>query len=431
MSARRGWAAVLLALALVAAACSSSDGGDSAGDTAPPAGDDGAIRLSAILPDLGPLVEIGLAPDVGDLEQNYQVFVDEINEAGGVAGRELDIGFQYFDASATATEQQPACVGATQDDDAFAVILVGGIVDETVLCVTEQNERIALVTAGTFPAGVFERSEGRLFTNGISAPRLMRNMVEALDEQGELEGRTLGLVRADLPRDAEVADDLRAALDEHGYELAEDVALPCEVGCEQNEVGVQRLTEGGVDAVFSFLPVVAYPTFVGEAGAQGYTPQWFSSDLENQVLATTAEFFEGSAAFYDGAIGTTGTGIDDTGTDEFRAGCNERLTAATGVEYEVGTDAWRAVGTTCEMVGRIARVIEQIDEDGEPLTQATFVEYMEDEQVVNGESRGEFGPDKHDAYDVLELKRFSADCLCWEPIEGARWTDGEAGAGGS
>lgn len=430
MRVLRGWAGALLALTLVAAACSSSDDGDSGGAGAPAGGDDGPIRLSAIVPDLAPLVEIGLAPDLGDLEENYQVFVDEINEAGGVAGRELDLRFQVFDAASTATEQQAQCVGATQDDDAFAVILVGGIFDETVLCITEQNERIALVTAGVFPDGVFERSEGRLFTNGIGATRLMHNMVEALDEQGELDGRTLGLVRADLARDAEVAEELRAALDDRGYELAEDVALPCEVGCEQNDIGVQRLMEGDVEAVFSFLPVVAYPTFVGEAGEQGYTPQWFSSDLENQVLTTTAEFFEGPAAgFYDGAIGTTATGMDDSGDDAYRVDCNDRLTAATGVEYELGTDAWRAVGTSCEMIERIARVIEQIDEDGEPVTQENFIEYMEDEQVENGESRGEFGPDKHDAYDVLELRRFSADCLCWEPIEGARWTD--AGAGGS
>lgn len=422
---RRRWITVLVTLALVVGACSSSDD-DSGGSTAlrgPSVAEGEPFRLSVIVPDLAPLAEIGLAPDVGDIEQNFQVFVDEVNDADGAAGHELDLDLQVFPANATATEQQAQCVGATQDHDAFAVILLGGVFDETILCVTELHERIALVLAGTFPASTFERSNDRLFTNSVAGPRLMRAMVEALDEQGELEGRTLGLVRADWARDAEMADELRAALDDHGYELAEDVALPCEIGCEQNDIGVQRLTAADVDAVFSFLAAVAYPTFVGEAANQGYDPQWFSSDLENQVQATTARFFEAAADAYDGAIGTTSTGLDDPGAEDSRAECNERFTARTGVEYEPDSDAWRSVASACESIGRITRVIEQIAEDGLPLDQGTFIEAMENERVVLGASQGDFAPDKHDAYDVFELKRFSAACVCWESIEGTRWTD--------
>jgi ABC-type branched-subunit amino acid transport system substrate-binding protein len=428
MRGRGRWIGVLFALALVAA-CSTSDDGDGAGSATPGEGTaadptagltDDTIRLSAIIPDLAPLVEAGLAPDFGDFRQNIQMFVDEINEAGGVAGRRIETGYHFFEAGSTATEQQAACLGATQDDDAFAVVSTGGTTDEAILCVTEQNARLMLVLAGAYVSSVYERSEGRLFTNGMAVDRLMANMVDALDDAGELEDRTLGLVRADAAREAEVADALRAALDDHGYELAEDVALPCEGNaCQQTDIGVQRLMSADVDGVFSLLGVVPYPAFVGEAGAQGYTPQWFSSDFENQVLETTAQFFEGSAEFYEGAIGTT-TALEDVQPDEVRTDCNERFTAATGVEYEADTDAWRAVGNTCELLDRIARVIEAIDEDGLELDQTAFIEYMEREQVVNGDRRGDFGPDKHDAYNMLELRRFSEDCLCWETIEDTR-----------
>ena len=439
MRVRRGWIGALLALVLVAAACSESgDDGDGAATTTGGGGDDApaaqgtastvgitddTIQMAAIIPDTAPLVEAGLAPDFGDFTQNIGVFVDEFNEAGGVAGRQIEMGYHLFAAGSTATEQQAACLGATQDDNAFVVMSTGGTEDETVLCVTDDNERLMLAMAGSFVESVYERSEGRFFTNGIEINRLMRNMVDMLDEEGELEDRTLGIVRADFPSDEEAAGALNAALEDQDFEIAEEVVLPCEGNqCEQIDVGVQRLMSAGVDGVFSLLGVLPYPAFVGAAEAQGYDPQWFSSDFENQVLETTANFFEGNEQPYDGALGVT-TSLDDVEVDEPRQSCNDRFTAATGIEYDFDTDAWRAVGNACEMLTRIVNVIEQIDEDGEPLNQATFIEYMEQIEVVNGDRRGQFRPDKHDAYDVLDLKRFSADCICWETIEGTRRVD--------
>jgi len=432
------WIGVLLALVLVGAACSESgedgdsgatdDGADSEAPAAQGTGStegltDTTIRMSAIIPDTAPLAEAGLAPDFGDFEQNIQVFVDEFNAAGGAAGRQIEMGYHLFPAGSTATEQQAACLAATQDDDAFVVMSTGGTFDETILCVTEQNERLMLVMAGSFVSSVYERSDGRLFTNGIEIDRLMTNMVDMLDEEGELEDRTLGVVRADFPREEEAMEALRAALEDQGYELAEDIVLPCEGSrCEQMDVGVQRLVAADVDGVFSLLGVVQYPAFVGEAAAQGYDPQWFSSDFENQVLETTANFFEGTHEPYDGALGVT-TSLDDVEVDEPRQDCNDRFTAATGITYEFDTDAWRAVGNACEMLTRIVGVIEAIEEDGEPLNQATFIEDLEQVEVVNGDRRGQFRPDKHDAYDVLDLKRFSAECICWETVEGTRRVD--------
>lgn len=436
MRGRRGrWIGALLALVLVAAACSESDDTDATDGDAPENGaaataadptaglTDDTIRMAAIIPDTAPLAEAGLAPDFGDFEQNIGVFVDEINAAGGAAGRQIEMGYHFFAAGSTPTEQQATCLGATQDDDAFVVMSTGGTADETVLCVTEENERLMLAMAGSFVESVYERSEGRFFTNGIEINRLMRNMVDMLNDEGELEDRTLGVVRADFPRDEEAAGALTAALEDQGFEITEEVVLPCEGNqCEQVDVGVQRLMSAGVDGVFSLLGVLPYPTFVGEAGAQGYDPQWFSSDFENQVLETTANFFEGNHEPYDGALGVT-TSLDDVEVDEPRQSCNDRFTEATGIEYEFDTDAWRAVGNACELLYRIVDVIDQIAEDGEPVNHATFIEYMEEVEVVNGDRRGQFGPGKHDAYDVLDLKRFSADCICWETIEGTRRVD--------
>jgi hypothetical protein len=205
------------------------------------------------------------------------------------------------------------------------------------------------------------------------------------------------------------------ALEEAGFELAEDVSLPCANNrCEQNDVGARRLANAGVDAVFSFLGAVTYPAFVGEAEAQGFVPQWFSSDFENQVFATVAQFMAGVAGAYDGAIGTT-AGLDTFDPDGPFVDCNARFTAATGIEYEFRTDPWQAVGNSCEMIGRIVRVLEAVEDEGRALDQAAFIEHMEQETVNLGDRRGRFGPDKHDAYDVLELRRFSEAASAGRP----------------
>lgn len=440
----------VLGLALLGAACSSSDDTGTATDTAAdqatttagaggttgPSGTTGApadpgpapgvtddtINISVIYGDTKPLEEAGLLPQFGDYEQDFGVFAERINAEGGMGRRQIDITFHSFQAGAPAAEQRASCLEATQDRESFLVIFPGGTLDETVLCVTDENETLALQLAGAQAASVYERSAGRLFNNAMSVNRLFTVMVDSLTEQGVLDGKTIGIVRPDTARDDEVAEILKAALADGGYEVAEEVILPCEGNvCQQNEVGVERFQSAGVDAVFSQLGPVTYPAFVGAAGAAGFAPQWLSSDYENQVFATTAQFMEGVKQFYDGAIGTT-TAVEDEEPDELRSECNEYFTEQTGVEYEVFTDAWRLVGNSCEILMRADRVIDRIEEQGLGLGQRTFIAEMEKERVENGARQGDFGPDKHDAYDVYALLEFDQECVCWTEIPGTRRT---------
>jgi hypothetical protein len=449
LRSRRRFAVAALALALVVAACSTSDDGDDTGtgttpDTAAPTTGDGGttspdttgggaidpgpargvtddtINIAVIYGDTKPLEEAGLLPEFGDYEQDFRVFAERINAEGGMGGRQVDISFHPFQAGAPASEQRTACLAAVQDREVFLVIFPGGTLDETTLCVTEENETLALQLAGAQARSLYERSEGRLFNNAMSVNRLFEVMVASLDEYGALEGRTLGIVRPDTGRDQEVAQILKDALAGAGYEIAEEVALPCEGNvCQQNDVAVERFSAAGVDGLFSQLGPVTYPAFVSAAGAAGYTPQWFSSDYENQVFETTARFMEGPREWYHGAIGTT-TAVEDPEPDELRSECNEYFTAQTGVEYEVFTDAWRLVGNSCEILTRVDRVIDRIAEQGLELGQNTFIAEMEKERVENGARQGNFGPDKHDAYDVYALLEFDQECICWNEIPGTR-----------
>ena len=167
--------------------------------------------------------------------------------------------------------------------------------------------------------------------NDMAAPRLMKNWVKALKKQGTLKGKTIGIVRSDSAAHKEVAKSLTKELKKAGFDVTEEVALPCAglQACEQNDVGAERFQTKGVDAVFSLLSALANPAFVAAADGIGYKPQWLASDYEFQVYDTTAKLMAGSKEAYDGAIGISTT-IKSDSPDQPRTDCNTTYTQATG-----------------------------------------------------------------------------------------------------
>jgi hypothetical protein len=436
-------AALLLALALLVSACSSTDddttGGtedtSGTGDTTASTGDpavglddstvgitDGTITLSVLLSDNEALVAAGLVPDIGDPLQDFRTFADLANEAGGAGGRQLEVTSHLFPVGSTATDQRPACIQATEDDQAALVIFIGAQVRETVLCVAEDHERIVHAQTGIMLQEDYDRGQRRIFNYGMSADRLMAGWVTALDAQGTLDGATLGIVRPDAAEHEAVAAKLTEALEAQGYEVAEDVALPCQPNeCSQYDTAVQRFQSAGVDTVFSLLGAVPYPAMVGAAGAVGYEPQWLSSDFENQVYDVTAQFMESAKDSYEGAIGFT-YGLEEPAEDPYGTECHDRFNEATGVSYEYDTDAWRLVRSACYMIQRIVDAADIAQEEDGAVNQATLIQAFETFDYALGDQRGQWTPTKHDAADTGVLKQFSGDCLCWSEIEGTRDT---------
>jgi Periplasmic binding protein len=432
-------ATVAFAVALGAAACSSSGDDDATttadGSTSTPAptepGDvpegstvgisDTEIKVSLIYSDNAALAEAGIVPDIGDPVEDYGMFFDEANEAGGAGGLTFSFTAHDFPPGAPATDQQPACVAATEDDDAAIVIYLGGMSEEVVLCAGEEHERIAYVMAGALTQDAHDRSEGRLFNHNMSADRLVESWVRALEAGGTLEGATLGMVRMDRADQERIASALKTSLEARGLELAEEVALPCDVNsCEQSDLAVERLSAAGVDHVFSTLGALAYPSLVTASQAAGFAPQWLSSDIENQVFDVTAQFMESVKDGYDGAIGFS-TGLEEPASDPFGEDCNARFSAATGKTYDYDTDKWRLVRTSCGAVGTIVAALNHAQETYGVVNQATIIEGFEAAGPPTlGDQVATWSQSKHDGANVGVLKEFSAACLCWTEIEGTR-----------
>jgi len=125
----RAWVAtvVLVLVALPAVMGATSPGDDGGGDTVPGVTDD-AVRVAFVTVDLtATQAALGFrtAPQ-GDPEAQVHALTDQVNATGGIGGRELVPVVRRYEALDDSPEaEQALCDAITQDDEVFAVVLVG------------------------------------------------------------------------------------------------------------------------------------------------------------------------------------------------------------------------------------------------------------------------------------------------------------------
>jgi ABC-type branched-subunit amino acid transport system substrate-binding protein len=432
-------ASVALALALLAgtaAACTSDPdepaGGGSGGDDNSGEGDGGAggsanptadsttglsddtLKLGVIGVDFGALAQAGLTPDLGDQPKIFQSVVDQINADGGIGGRQVELRLTMIDVLAGAESGQAACLEMTQDFGAFAVVLTPAVSRDVARCVAVSNETLTLGSTG-FDDALYEEAEGRLFSAGsdtsMSTDRQAEGWARMLDEDGVLEGKTIGVVTDEQSPEFSAAanDSLVPTLEELGYEVPVNVTLPCPEGdqdCDQQEAAVQQMKDAGVDFVFMGAANTVGPTFVQAAENLDFHPEWAANG--NQVTDTVAQFFASVSDAWDGAVGTSTVfaELDDL-TDEAYS-CNEAVTEQSGEEYEPGSDAFGFAASTCLVVRLLDGSGDEIAP--EDLTQGTMIGGIEGlgEVVLNAGPPGTLSADKHDAGDNLFLSDYDA-----------------------
>ena len=380
---------------------------------------DTEINIAYVYSDTAVLQEAGLVPKTGDPFLQFSTFAEKVNSEGGAGGLQLKVSGHTYGAGAPATDQMPACISATEDANAAILVYLGGYAPEMVLCGAEEHERIIVSVSGLASQEIYDAAAGRYFNKAMTSERLAAGWVKLADQQGLLEGHTLGIIRGDYTDHEVFANAIKAQLEAAGYEVAEDVPLPCEGRvCEQNDVAAQRMQASGVDTVFSLLSALAYPTFVQASLTVGFDPQWLSSDFENQVFNSSAKFMESVGDSYDGAIGFSYQ-IDDTSAEAYGQACNDTFSEITGTTYAFGTesDAWLNTRSQCQAVDLIVAALNKAMEDYGVINQATIILAMETLDPTLGSIPGTWGPDKHDGADSGVLKTWHKDCLCWSMIE--------------
>ena len=153
MTMRRfGGRVALVATAVVlAAACTSgddsasdsTDAGTTPGSSAPvatgpaPGVTDDTIKIGITYTDAAALQAVGLDYEFGDMEAAYQALADDINEDGGIHGRQLELVFAPIDPTSP-TPAEEKCVQLTEDEDVF--IVAGFFLADAVICPVSTHE---------------------------------------------------------------------------------------------------------------------------------------------------------------------------------------------------------------------------------------------------------------------------------------------------
>ena len=409
--------AVALALLLAAACTSDPDeaSGAGSGEGVTTGLTEDTIRIGFIGADFGPLAQAGLAPDLGDQPEIVESVVEQINEDGGIGGREIEVRLTLVDPTTGPEGAQAACVEMTQDFEAFAVIVAPAIGRDTARCTSVTNGTLTVGATG-FDADLYDEADGRLFTaasdTSMSTTRQYEGWAQMMHDEGLLDGATIGVVTAEQSPEfvAAAEDGLIPTLEDLGHEVAVDVTLPCpegDVDCDQQEGAVQQMKDAGVDVVFMAAANITGPTFVQAAANLDYAPVWLANG--NQVTDTVSQFFESVAPYWDGAIGTSTVFADvDDLTDGAHA-CNDAIATRSGEDYEPGSDAFGFAASSCLLFQALADAGDEVDPAD--LDQATMITALEGlgEIELNAGPPGTLSADKHDAGDHLFLADYRAD----------------------
>ena len=259
-------AASTAAVALVAGACT-SDPNEAAGTASTTGLTEDTIRIGVIGADFGQLSEIGLAPDLGDQEVTVQAFVDEINEDGGIGGRQIELRQTLIDGAGGRDAGQAACLEMTEEFGAFAVIVAPAVPRDVARCTAVTNRTLTIAATG-FDQALYEEAGGLLFSAGsvtsMSTDRQYAGWAQIMHDEGFLDGRTIGVVTSENTPEfvAAAKDALVPTLEGLGYEVPANVVLPCpelDPDCEQHEAAVQQMKDARVDFVFMAAANIAGP----------------------------------------------------------------------------------------------------------------------------------------------------------------------------
>jgi ABC-type branched-subunit amino acid transport system substrate-binding protein len=412
-------AALLLASCTTQTATKTSPGGTGAdqGGANPAAGSTtgitaNTINIAFIGVDFSALKSTGLVPDLGDQKKQVQSFVDDLNAHGGIDGHQIKLHFQLLNVlNGGENAIQAACISATQEFKAAVVILPPAAARDMVRCTAVTNQTLTIYATG-MDDGLYTEAQGRLFTpDGMSLERQFRGWADEMQQLGDLNGRTVGVVAGDQPEEflTAVNDGLIPELTKLGHKPAQSVTLPCattSTSCDQYDAAAQKLKSAGVDTVFMTLANTFGPGLIQAADNIGYHPKWLLQG--NQTTNTVLKFFKSVMNDINGSVGMGFAFALPSEITSLSKQCNQIVTERSGEQYAEGSDAYGFASVVCQEFKIVAEGSANVPKS--QLNQGAMISGIAGLgtiQMVAGPD-GTLSTTKHDGLDYMYLCDVSA-----------------------
>lgn len=372
-----------------------------------------AIQVGIPMPDFAGIQEtFGVDLNTADQQPAWEAAIAEVNERGGILGRELVPTYVRYLPVAVADIDR-ACAELAEDNESF--IIMGGLrPQEGALCFTDTHETPFISTFG-LPGEVIDASVAPIITLELRADRALRALVQALDVNGLLDEHVLGIV-AHAGND-ETIDAIQAELAELGRPEAvvtvNDTVESDQVAYAQNnQIIVERLESEGVSLV---IPIGAAPAAVLSALDENGAPDVVLASNNGQMTNTASfeesgvesgrragSYFIGTADFVDFVEQGHQPTIDCIDNYESRSGDTANLRPEEDPERQTNIGG---IMRACQAVAVLeaAATHAGADLDNESLEEGllTLVDFD-----MAGSDLGSIRPDKRDFPDIVYLKEF-------------------------
>ena len=126
-------------------------------------------------------------------DKNYQVYIDDVNEKGGIAGRKIVPVYHTFCPIGNA-QALSMCTALTEDDKVFAVL--GNFVDfsgDAQTCLAKQHNTV-LMTFQLSKAIIDESPPGLILLPGSTPERIDSVLISLFKKQGTLKGKKIAIL---------------------------------------------------------------------------------------------------------------------------------------------------------------------------------------------------------------------------------------------
>jgi ABC-type branched-subunit amino acid transport system substrate-binding protein len=361
--------------------------------------------------------------------------IDEINKAGGIAGRKIVPIYYGLDATSSQTADQQVqaeCAKWTQDNKVFA-ILAGAF------AIQRECARKAGAVEFWSPAGTnslpetFQQYPHYVEITGLNMVRLGPVTIDGLAQQGYFDkGAKIGIVAWDDPAYREAIDKgFLPALQSHGLRLATD---PIYIHAPQNiqDLGatsadvnsaVLKLSTTGVDHVMLLDGPVGVCAgaclgfeFLNRAKSQGYYPRYGFNDNNLPADAQKAGLYPADELknSVNVAWGDTDAPYDAGWHQNATRERCEALMRKHGVDMS-SVNAHVTALAACEELGFLQAVVARLG--SAPLTADNFIAAVN--ALGGGVPSGmtyatNFSPSQHDGIAAVRNMRFVDSCTCYK-----------------
>jgi hypothetical protein len=436
-------AAIVLALAVIGAACGGDDDDSAGGTTAP--GGTGDVELTDSFRGVTkdaikvaiPIIDYDCIAQFvdfnrGDQEATYEVFVNDINDNGGVLGRKIEPIYKTYCPIAE-SEALELCADMTQSDEVFAVIgvfLNASNSGAAQMCVSRDNDTI-LISHELQQSWIDESPPGLMLTPDISAERRLDAIASLLASEKTLEGKTVGVL-TDQDSQARVEDVLVPAFDDMGIEGQGSTAVLTISGTDTSQAQTQldsfieKWKDEGVDALILGGPNVANDQFILKVG-EAIPGVLMITDQPSGTIGAARKAKEDGIEPnpYANVLSVEGLNSAERFETPSMKRCIDLFEKETGLTVVPSgqekvvdghrTELYTALSDACNELTFFSEIAKKVGAD---LTNDTWTETVNDFGPIElpGTEFASLGEGKYDADDAFRLVQYDEEINDWKGL---------------